>query len=116
MIDRVAAMSVPETWNELVYTDLAWMVDAECKGQSHLFYPPLRERPDSRLRREAAACAICQMCSSRAVCREYGRTNHEYGVWGGENEEDRVAAGYRLNAPVGVPRPPRNSDARSLNS
>ena len=105
---------VPEPFHELVFTDLAWMIDAECKGQSQLFYPPLRERPDSRLRREAAACAICAMCPSKAECREYGRVNHEYGVWGGENEEERVAAGYRLNAPVGVPRPPRSSEARSL--
>jgi WhiB family transcriptional regulator, redox-sensing transcriptional regulator len=99
---------------ELVFNDLAWMHDAECKGQSHLFYPPLRERPDSRIRREAAARAICALCPASAECREYGRVNHEYGVWGGENEEERVTAGYRLNAPVGVPRPPRHSGAESF--
>ena len=38
------------------------------------------------------------------LCREFGRLNHEYGFWGGENEAKRVAAGYRLNAPVGVRR------------
>ena len=100
-------MSVLDRRTEIQVTDLAWMKRAECRGQSHLFYPPLRERPDSRIRRETAAKSICALCSSRDICRQYGRDNHEYGVWGGENEEERVAAGFRLNAPVGVPRPNR---------
>ena len=29
-------------------------------------------------------------------------TGHEYGFWGGESEEERHAAGYRLIAPIGV--------------
>ena len=84
------------------HADLSWMSKGHCQGQSTLFFPPLAERPDSRHRREAAATAICTECPVQMACRDFGRTHHEYGVWGGENEEERVQAGYRLNAPVGV--------------
>lgn len=87
---------------DVEHTDLSWMGNGHCQGQSALFFPPLAERPDSRLRREAAAKAICAECPVQVKCRAFGRTHHEYGVWGGENEEERVMAGYRLNAPVGV--------------
>jgi WhiB family transcriptional regulator, redox-sensing transcriptional regulator len=84
------------------HEDLSWMGKGHCQGQVALFFPPLAERPDSRLRREAAAKSICAECPVQVACRTFGRVNHEYGVWGGENEEERVQAGYRLNAPVGV--------------
>jgi WhiB family redox-sensing transcriptional regulator len=35
-------------------------------------------------------------------CRSFARRNREYGFWGGESEEERHAAGYRLIAPIGV--------------
>ena len=36
------------------------------------------------------------------------RENREYGFWGGESEEDRAMAGYRVDMPVGrVARYPR---------
>ena len=41
-------------------------------------------------------------CSVLEVCRTFARENHEYGFWGGESEEERHAAGYRLIAPIGV--------------
>ena len=37
-----------------------------------------------------------------ATCREFAREHHEYGFWGGESEDERHAAGYRLIAPIGV--------------
>ena len=37
-----------------------------------------------------------------ATCQEFARANHEYGFWGGESEDERHAAGYRLIAPIGV--------------
>jgi WhiB family transcriptional regulator, redox-sensing transcriptional regulator len=86
----------------VVHADLSWMTMGHCKGQAGLFFAPLGERPDSRLRREGAAKAICAGCPVEVACRDFGRTHHEYGVWGGENEEERVQAGYKLNAPIGV--------------
>jgi len=35
-------------------------------------------------------------------CRDYARDNHEYGFWGGESEDERHGAGYRLIAPIGI--------------
>jgi hypothetical protein len=42
----------------------------------------------------------------RAECRAAGRANAEYGIWGGENEQERIDAGVYLRDPIGV-RPSR---------
>lgn len=83
-------------------TDDRWMNAAACKGLTHLFFPPPAERPQARDRREATAKAVCGSCAVNATCREFARTNHEYGFWGGESEDERHAAGFRLIAPIGV--------------
>ena len=54
------------------------------------------------IRRESLATSVCASCSVLATCREFARTNHEYGFWGGESEDERHAAGFRLIAPIGV--------------
>ncbi len=79
-----------------------WMHDAACKGLTHLFFPSSAERPLARERREAAARQVCAECAVQASCRIFARTHHEYGFWGGESEDERHAAGYRLIAPIGV--------------
>jgi WhiB family transcriptional regulator, redox-sensing transcriptional regulator len=84
------------------FTDDRWMNAAACKGLTHLFFPPPAERPQARDRREATAKAVCGSCNVGSTCREFARTNHEYGFWGGESEDERHAAGFRLIAPIGV--------------
>ena len=79
-----------------------WVDQASCKGQSQLFFSPFGERPDTREAREAMAKAICTSCPVQPDCLAVGRQHHEYGIWGGENEEERVHAGYRLLAPIGT--------------
>ena len=32
---------------------------------------------------------------------DWAREHREYGFWGGESEEDRAAAGFRVDMPVG---------------
>ena len=83
-------------------TDDEWMRDASCKGMTHLFFPTPAERPQTRERREDAAREVCAGCSVRVECRDFARDQHEYGFWGGESEDERHAAGYRLIAPIGV--------------
>jgi WhiB family redox-sensing transcriptional regulator len=83
-------------------TDDAWMNKGACRGMTHLFFPTTAERPQARERREAAARAVCAGCSVSDTCREFARTNHEYGLWGGESEDERHEAGYRLIAPIGI--------------
>ena len=78
-----------------------WMLEAACKGQTALFFPLPGERPEAREVREARARALCGACSSLDDCREYARQQREYGFWGGESEEERAAAGYRVDMPVG---------------
>jgi WhiB family redox-sensing transcriptional regulator len=79
-----------------------WMKGAACRGLSHLFFPAPAERPQARERREGTARMVCGTCNVRVLCQEFARRNHEYGFWGGESEDERHAAGYRLIAPIGV--------------
>lgn len=95
-------MAAVETLFHRQQTDDRWMNAAACKGLTHLFFPPPAERPQARERREAMAKAVCGSCIVSGTCREFARTNHEYGYWGGESEDERHEAGFRLIAPIGV--------------
>ena len=83
-------------------TDDRWMHAAACRGLTHLFFPPPAERPQARDRRESTAQRLCGSCTVAPTCRQFARDHHEYGFWGGEGEDERHAAGYRLIAPIGV--------------
>ena len=85
-----------------------WMSAAACRGRRALFFPPPGEQPDVRERREYEARAVCSVCPVVGPCRTWAREHREYGFWGGESEEERAAAGYRVDMPVGrVARYPR---------
>ncbi|MFZ4515687.1 MAG: WhiB family transcriptional regulator [Acidimicrobiia bacterium] len=91
---------------------LPWTNDAACQGQTELFFAPPGERPETRARRETHAGEICAACPVLAQCREWAREHREYGFWGGESEEARAAAGYRVEMPVGrVARYPKGNGA-----
>lgn len=79
-----------------------WTSEALCQGKTRLFFAPRAERPQARERREARAFQLCSKCPVAKECRESARENHEYGYWGGENEEDRYLAGYTVAAPIGI--------------
>lgn len=81
-----------------------WREHAACVGQTQLFFPKVAERPQARARREAKAAKLCQECDARLPCRDYAREHHEFGFWGGENEEERTRAGYAVPNPVGARR------------
>ena len=87
---------------DLASADDEWMHEAACKGLTHLFFPSSAERPQARERREVMARDVCASCTVQTPCQEFARSNHEYGFWGGESEDERHAAGYRLIAPIGV--------------
>lgn len=98
-----------ETIANLVFTGpLTWTEQAECRGESRLFFAPAGERPEARANREVQARAVCHACPALVNCRDWAREHREYGFWGGESEEDRAAAGFRVDMPVGrVARYPR---------
>jgi len=85
--------AVPDS-GVLVQLSTAWMARAACKGQVELFFGIAGERPERRVRREAAARQVCASCPVVEPCREMARLNRESGFWGGENEEERAAAGF----------------------
>lgn len=100
-----------ETVSSLVFTGpLTWTTEAACHGQTRLFFAPAGERPEARAVRESAARNVCRSCPVLLECRDWAREHREYGFWGGESEEERAAAGYRVDMPVGrVARYPRGN-------
>lgn len=87
-------MAVDESRESLARED--WTGRAACRGMTHIFFSPAAERPQTRARREERARAVCLGCPVMAECREFARSHHEYGFWGGESEDDRRAAGILL--------------------
>lgn len=79
-----------------------WREQSNCKGKRRLFFAPNSERPQARIRREVKANSLCKSCAVKEQCREFARLNHEYGFWGGENEEQRHLAGYKMISPIGI--------------
>ncbi len=79
--------------------DLAWQDIAACKNMSHVFFGPQAERPERRVEREALALTYCLSCPAIMACRKSARLNREHGFWGGENDEQRAAAGYAPRSP-----------------
>ena len=91
-----------------LHRPLTWTDEAACQGQTRLFFAPAGERPEARAVREAQARAVCRACPALVECRDWAREHREYGFWGGESEEERAAAGFRVDMPVGrVARYPR---------
>ena len=78
-----------------------------CKTKSHLFHAPHGERTDNpeRDQRIAEAVDLCLDCPLMIACRDLGRALRERGVWGGETDDERAAAGYppkgdRTSSPI----------------
>src|SRR3954463_8956885 len=86
----------------LVFTGpLQWASQASCRGESRLFFAPAGEPPEARATREAQARAVCPAGPPRTTGRDWAREHREYGFWFGESEEERAAAGFRVDMPVG---------------
>jgi WhiB family redox-sensing transcriptional regulator len=95
-------VSAAEIVSNLIFSGpLAWTDQAACRGQNELFFAPAGERPETRALRESKARAVCTACPVLSPCRQWARENREYGYWGGESEEERAAAGFRVDMPVG---------------
>jgi WhiB family redox-sensing transcriptional regulator len=86
------------------WPDQQWLERAACKGKTTLFFGIAGERPERRVRREAAARKVCATCPALHQCRAVARANRENGFWGGESEEERAAAGF----------PPRSISRRAV--
>jgi WhiB family redox-sensing transcriptional regulator len=90
----------------------AWADRAACLGKTSLFFGQPAERPEARTVRELKASLVCATCPVLTPCRAWAREHGEYGYWGGESEEARVAAGYRTRMPRAARRPRRLNPAR----
>jgi WhiB family redox-sensing transcriptional regulator len=72
--------------------DQQWVDRAACRGHHELFFAARSERPQARTRRESLARQMCESCPVIDPCRATARRLGEYGFWGGESEEERLAA------------------------
>lgn len=70
-----------------------------CRGKTKIFFARPGEREGRRKRREALARAYCACCTVAEECRQAGRAGREHGLWGGENDEQRAAAGFGPRSP-----------------
>ena len=87
---------------DIVGASVDWKLQAACSGQLELFFAKKAERPQARVRREAKAKRLCDVCPVASECRTTARANREYGYWAGESEEDRHLLGFRVTAPIGI--------------
>lgn len=65
-----------------------------CGGRTQLFFAPPGERSVRREKRETIARSYCNQCTAKEMCKLAGRAAREHGMWGGENDEERAAAGH----------------------
>src|SRR4051794_17096260 len=100
MIESPTSSSLPDDWRPP-----EWVDRAACRGRTDLFFAPRAERPPARVRRENAARRVCQSCPVLIECRTHAHTHVEYGLWGGESEDDRSTAGWPVPAPSSRHRP-----------
>ena len=78
---------------------VTWQGAAMCKGKSEIFFARPGERDGRRRRRETLARAYCACCTVVEACKTAGRVGREHGMWGGENDEERAAAGFGPRSP-----------------
>jgi WhiB family redox-sensing transcriptional regulator len=78
-------MESPRSWDASV----AWRRDAACKDlDPNLFFPIGVTGP--AVDQIAAAKSICSGCPVRQQCLDFAiTTNQEFGVWGGNTEDER---------------------------
>jgi WhiB family redox-sensing transcriptional regulator len=73
-----------------------WASRGRCRGQDpRQFHAPFGEDAADRLVRENdVKTRYCAHCEVVTPCRDWAREHREYGVWGGESEVERAAAGF----------------------
>ena len=92
-----------ETVSNLIFTGPAGLdrrrrvrrPDRRCSSRP----PASAPRPGCCARHGPARSAA--RARSSTPCRDWAREHREYGFWGGESEEERAAAGFRVDMPVG---------------
>lgn len=104
----VAPSSVWPDWTERLdlrtWDPMPWAKHARCAGDdaTFQFFGAARERPETaRVREQFVIATYCDVCPVLTECRTYAREHREYGVWGGETEMERAAAGYGLDKAIG---------------
>ncbi|MFB8242029.1 WhiB family transcriptional regulator [Kitasatospora purpeofusca] len=71
-----------------------------CRSNPDLFFAPDGQHTGTPLynARVESARALCHGCPERIPCRDRGRALGATGVWGGEDDIDRVEAGSSIRS------------------
>jgi WhiB family transcriptional regulator, redox-sensing transcriptional regulator len=74
----------------------SWAERGRCRGEDpKQFHAPFGEDAAGRMMRENdVKTRFCADCEVAIPCRDWARQHREYGVWGGESETERAAAGF----------------------
>lgn len=94
-------MAAVDLFVQRVITDDRWMNDAACRGLTHLFFPLPAERPQARASRSRRSRRVRQLPGERHL-PSLRPHQPRVRLLGGESEDERHAAGFRLIAPIGV--------------
>lgn len=74
-----------------------------CTTQPDLFHAPDEGRADVNDRktdRVQAALELCLDCPLMIACRDWARANRQFGIWGGETDEERTSASAVSHLPA----------------
>lgn len=76
---------------QAVAAEWTWQLRAACRGAPNaVFFHPDQERGQSRRSRDEQAKAVCAHCPVIVECRRHAIDAEEpYGVWGGQDEDER---------------------------
>ncbi|MGW3690126.1 WhiB family transcriptional regulator [Streptomyces sp. NPDC005125] len=70
-----------------------------CSYHPHLFHAPDdgdNDKGQRRRERTQLAVRLCRDCPVVRACRRWAREQGEHGIWGGETDRQRMAAGHRI--------------------
>ncbi len=67
----------------------SWRAQARCRDVDPALFFPVGVTGDAEVQIRQAK-RVCRECAVRLECLEFAlRTNQEYGIWGGKDEEER---------------------------
>lgn len=95
MATWLTQLALPTTGSVYVPGSLDWQDQANCKGQTHLFFSPIDDfdnpkREEGRRQRIAAAKALCEACEVREDCLQWAvESRLTHGIAGGLTATER---------------------------
>jgi WhiB family redox-sensing transcriptional regulator len=78
------------------FASAGWMSRGACRRQDPELFFPISDRAAHLV---AAAKAVCQACSVRALCLAFAVETRQDGIWGGTTSDERHVIRYQAPRP-----------------